>query len=73
MIWSEIHKLINPPINNDFVDHWKESINISIYKEGDKTDCSNYSGIPLLLAHICSLLVRSTYRCRITSVGFNIT
>jgi hypothetical protein len=25
-------------------DQWKESIIVPIYKEGDKTDCSNYQG-----------------------------
>jgi hypothetical protein len=28
---------------------WKESIVVRIYKECDKTDCSNYRGISLLL------------------------
>jgi len=28
-------------------DEWKESIDVPIYKNGNKADCSNYTGIPL--------------------------
>jgi len=29
-------------------EEWKESVLVTIYREGDKTDCSNYGGISLL-------------------------
>jgi hypothetical protein len=46
---SEIHKLIISIWNKEeFPEEWKESVIVSIYKKGDKTDCSNYPGISLL-------------------------
>ena len=48
-ISSEIHKLINSIWNKtELPEEWKESIIVSIYKNGNKTDCSNYRGISLL-------------------------
>jgi hypothetical protein len=48
-IHVEIHKLIISIWNkNKLPEEWKESITVSIYKKGDKTDGSNYRGISLL-------------------------
>jgi hypothetical protein len=47
---SEIHKLIRLIWNKDELPHqWKESIVVPIHKKDDKTDCSNYRRISLLL------------------------
>jgi hypothetical protein len=46
---SEINKLINSIWNKEALpEESKESITVPIYKEVDKTDCSNYRGISLL-------------------------
>jgi hypothetical protein len=46
---SEIHKFIMLIWNKEELPHqWKESIVVSIYKKGDKSNCSNYQGISLL-------------------------
>jgi hypothetical protein len=45
-----IHELINSIWNKEKLpDQWKESIIIPVHKRGDKTECSNYRGISLLL------------------------
>jgi hypothetical protein len=47
---SEIHKLIRYILNKEELpDQWKESIIVPDHKNGDKTDCTNYGGISLLL------------------------
>jgi len=48
-IRSEIHKLIFSVWNKEELpEEWKESIIVPMYKQGDKTNCSNYRGISLL-------------------------
>jgi len=39
---------------------WKDSFVVPIYKKVDRTDCSNYRGISLLLAAYKILLSRLT-------------
>jgi hypothetical protein len=46
---SKIHKLINSIWNKEKLPgQWKVFIIIPVHKKGDKTECSNYRGIPLL-------------------------
>jgi sorting nexin-29 len=48
-VHCEIHKLIISIWNKEELPkEWKESIIVSIYKNGDKADCNNYRGISLL-------------------------
>jgi hypothetical protein len=48
-IYFEIHKLIHSIWKKEELqEEWKESIIVSIYKKGEKTDCCNYRGIPNL-------------------------
>jgi hypothetical protein len=45
-IFSEIHELIISIWNKEELpEEWKESITVSVFKKGDKTDCSTYRDI----------------------------
>jgi hypothetical protein len=46
---SVIHRLVNSIWNKEALpDQWKESVIVSVYKKGVKTDFSNYHGTSLL-------------------------
>jgi hypothetical protein len=47
-ICFETHKLISIWNKEESPKDWKESIIVPNYKKGNKTDCGNYRGIPLL-------------------------
>jgi len=48
-IHFKIHTLVNSISNQEELpEKWKESIIVPIHKKGDKTDCSNYTGISRL-------------------------
>jgi hypothetical protein len=45
---SEIYNLIYSIWNKEELpEEWKESIIVPGYKKGDKTDCSNYTGLSI--------------------------
>jgi hypothetical protein len=47
-IRSDINKLIISVWNKEEMpEEWKQSITVPLYKKGDKTDCSNYTGTSL--------------------------
>ncbi|KAJ4446470.1 hypothetical protein ANN_13166 [Periplaneta americana] len=47
---NEIYKLVLAILEKEIVpEQWKESIIVPIFKKGDKTNCSNFRGISLLL------------------------
>ena len=49
-ILFEINKSINCIWNKEELsEEWQESIIVPVYKKGDKTNCSNCTGISLLL------------------------
>jgi hypothetical protein len=49
MIRCEIHKLITSTwYKEELHEEWKEKIIETIYKKGNKTDCSNYRPVSLL-------------------------
>jgi hypothetical protein len=60
---SKIHSLILFGINKPMSEQWKESIIVSIYKKGDKTDCSNYRHISQLTPYVDAIIGYN--RCRL--------
>ena len=59
---SNIHKLIDSVWNKEELPvEWKESIIVPIYK-GDKTDCSNYSGISIFFNHVQNFIQYSAVK-----------
>jgi hypothetical protein len=76
---SEIHKLINSIRNKEELPvRWKESIIVPIYKNGDKTDCSNYRGISLISTLYRNVIQYPSFLIymkllQIISVGFDVT
>jgi len=49
-VCSDIHELVIPIWNKTkLCQQWKESVIVPIYKVGDRTGCSNYWNMSLLL------------------------
>jgi hypothetical protein len=62
---SEIHKLTKLIWNKEELPHqWKQSTVVPIHKKGDKTHCSNYEGISLLLTSY--KILSNILLCRLT-------
>jgi hypothetical protein len=56
IIRSEVYKLIDSICNKEFLEQWKESIILTVYKKGDKADCSDYNHYSLPL--VCFITLR---------------
>jgi hypothetical protein len=66
MMGSVVHSLILFGIKKNLRWQLKEDIVISVYKKGDKTDCSNYRGmsLPLTSYKILSIVFKVKSRHR---------
>jgi hypothetical protein len=76
-LYFKIYKPVNSTSNKkELPQQWKESLIVPLCKNGNKTDCSNYKGIPLLSTSYkisFNILLSRLSPLGIITVGFDIT